>query len=1144
MPQERSHRHLTTISQLQRSSPMRRRLANRTARVLTSLAVFIVVAACGGGGISDTPVTELPPPDLPAVVTPVTTPTAAFTAAATATVQAPIAFDASASKAADGGALQYVWDFGDGVRGGGAKIAHAFAAAGARSVTLTVIDASGRQGQVTRGVDVTAAAAAVGNVLVQAAIYDASGIALPGVVIGVPGRSTPVGTTDGLGRVDITLDRGPMQVLRLTKAGYTDQTKVFRLPTTAGTGIRITAVMRPRDAAQSLTDAHAGGSLVGRAGATITLPVDALVNSAGVLVSGAVPISMTAVDPTLSGGGGFPGRFDGITADGETTPIVSFGTVEFVLGEDGNRLQLAPGKAATIELPLMATRKLDGSAVAVGDVIPLWSLDETSGAWIQEGTGTVVANAAAPFGLALRALVSHFSWWNADQGFEPYEPNPECPADFDGLPESEKQKWYSGNGHCFDNVPRDQIPVNRSRAAAATAITPRIAGYSRSVIVPITGGVATQVPPSTNVYFTAFALNGTWSGRLVVHGAAGTQGKVSIAMRPVTTAGSTVEAITLPVVNLARSIPAGRTSARFSFTVGEAQAVHFRVGAAPGALLSGAVRMLQGTTVLATGSFDRATAADLLVTAAVAGTYVLEVTPDQPGAISITGELLGGVLGEPIGFPATLTRTVPAFTTYNGSFDLAATTTVHLAFKLDFNSGNPRGELRLIGPNGVIFLARKNVGSSNGETADLSLPPGHYTFTYLRSDDRASSFQFSTEAIDWLPVADGIPVADSNAVTELVADRNGRPVLGVLTHPVINQIGSSQIQLKRFTGTGWEDVGGPLASSPMTCGYDTTSIAFDSTNTPTIAYTARAPGDVYSSSVRRLVGGVWQAVGPNNGALPGSGEACDDTRSPRLVIDSADRPIVAYKGNATILVRRFDGTDWSKLAATAQDSFPVNYSAHDLAIDPAGILWFALRGGDFTDNTVVRRFDVASGLWQTVGPNAGVLPEANTSGFSLLRFGFDATGRPVIGGAISVFSPDRSSTSGGTAVYRFDGTNWLTTGGYQLPSSMINNSVMPGFAVLGNDVLMSWTNAYPSSRVGVVERNTRLGWSGYGIGTNGQLAAYVPHGPTPERIIGDSRVLVVGSDVYLAVDVPVLSSSVNFDPFNPTFGIVLLKKTP
>ena len=1122
------------------------RLVLSTSGLLTTFFLLAAVAACGGGG-SSTP--EAPPTTGgPPVVTPVGNPTAAFAAPSSATAQTPIAFDASGSASADGSALQYVWDFGDGVRGGGVKIAHAFAAAGSRSVTLTVIDASGRQGQVTRGVAVAAAAASAGTVVVHAAVVDADGAALSGVIIGKPGSSTPLATTDATGLADVTLDKGPLLVLLLTKSGYADQTRSVQLPATAGTDMRITAVMRPRDAAQTLADAHAGGSLTGRAGATITLPADALVTAGGALATGAVPISMTTVDPTLAGGGGFPGRFDGVTPDGATTPIVSFGTVEFVLGDDANRLQLAPGKTATIELPVMANRKLDGSAFAVGDVIPLWSLDETTGVWIQEGIGTIVANAGAESGLAMRAVVSHFSWWNTDIGFDPYGPKPKCIYDGDiGLPEA--RDFFNTATICnmLAEIDRTLSSGNsttaRYRAAAATPTNPRIAGFSRSTTIPIAGGQVIAVPANNNVALVASALNGTWTGRVVVNGAVGVQDEVLIKMRPVQAAGPTTEAITLPVTGLARAIATGQTG-RFSFTAGELQYAKFTISAVQGSSVTGTARILQDTTVLASAPFSStgssSQVANLLVALPRAGSYILELTVEQPSGVLISGELLGGVTNETIGVPADVTRDIPTYGAYRAAFDLAAPATVHFAAKLNVN--NPKGELRLTGPDGSVVWSKSNVGNINPEIADLALPAGHYVFTYSRTDVTPSTLRLTSEAIDWVPLADGIAVDDTFSLVDLVADRNGRPVVGVLRHLIVNQTVSPTLQLRRFNGTAWEDVGGTITTSPLACGNHTTSFAFDSTNTPTIVYTTRTAADAYFVTARRLVGGVWQAIGPNDGVLPQSANACDDALSPRLVIDAADRPIVAYHGASAIRIQRFDGTAWGKLAPSAQDSFPVVYSAHDLALDPAGTLWFVLRGNaNNTETTVARRFDVPSGTWQTVGPNGGLLPESNTQGFDTFRIGFNTTGGPVIGGTIAVLNAERTSTSSGTAVYRFDGTNWLTTGGYQLPSSNINNSRGAGFALLGNDALMTWFNQYSSSNsAAVVQRNTPSGWSGFGTGVNGTLAAYTAHAATPGRNLSDGHLLVVGSDVYMAAIVPGLSSNSS----NNTFNIVLLKKTP
>jgi PKD repeat protein len=73
------------------------------------------------------------------------------TAAATASVNLlslvlgqSVNFDGSTSSDSDGDYLSYVWNFGDGTIASGAKVSHAFAAAGTYSVTLTVYD--GRSG--------------------------------------------------------------------------------------------------------------------------------------------------------------------------------------------------------------------------------------------------------------------------------------------------------------------------------------------------------------------------------------------------------------------------------------------------------------------------------------------------------------------------------------------------------------------------------------------------------------------------------------------------------------------------------------------------------------------------------------------------------------------------------------------------------------------------------------------------------------------------------------------------------------------------------------------------------------------------------------------------------------------------------------
>lgn len=99
--------------------------------------------------------------------------------------------------------MLYVRDFGDGQRGGGASISHAFASAGTPPVTLSAIDAAGRRAMQSHGATVSSCAAS-GQVTLHVAVVEADGAALSGVALESPGIAAPLVTTDAMGKVDVT----------------------------------------------------------------------------------------------------------------------------------------------------------------------------------------------------------------------------------------------------------------------------------------------------------------------------------------------------------------------------------------------------------------------------------------------------------------------------------------------------------------------------------------------------------------------------------------------------------------------------------------------------------------------------------------------------------------------------------------------------------------------------------------------------------------------------------------------------------------------------------------------------------------------------------------------------------------------------
>lgn len=448
-------------------------------------------------------------------------PTAAFTVSASPYAAGQVVvFDGSGSTDPDGDALNFSWDFGDGVHGGGAKLAHTYAAGGTFTVKLTVADPSGATGSTSQSLTVAAGPQPAGQATLTLTIKEVTGAAISGASVKAVG--SPTGSmSDATGVAQLMIGTQVRQTVVVSKPGYADKLLVLTLASTL-TRADQTVFLVPR-AAPQMIDAAAGGSLTGGDGLKLQLPANGLVNEAGAKVSGMVAVALTPLD-VVSNSPAFPGRFEGTRTDGAQGLILSYGTAEFVLTQGTQRLQLAPGATATVELPLYADRELTGAPLTPGATVPLWSLDERTGGWVEEGQGTVVASASAPTGLAYRATVSHFSWWNSDVfGQKRADPKPKCCIDGDadgkcdanGNPE---YCWLRGTTNCSSAF--------GCRAANS------LPAYDAEFFIPGTGGVTLPVPAETNVYLLAAAPNGTHRGQLLYFADAGTSDEPVILLQP------------------------------------------------------------------------------------------------------------------------------------------------------------------------------------------------------------------------------------------------------------------------------------------------------------------------------------------------------------------------------------------------------------------------------------------------------------------------------------------------------------------------------------------------------------------------------------------------------------------------------------
>ncbi|WP_338616759.1 carboxypeptidase regulatory-like domain-containing protein [Pigmentiphaga sp. CHJ604] len=140
--------------------------------------------------------------------------------------------------------------------------------------------------------------------------------------------------------------------------------------------------------------------------ASVSLPANGLVRPDGSPATGPVSVALSAVNPALNVNA-MPGQYLVATAGGGTGVMESWGAINVTLQNTaGERLNLAPGKTATIRIPV-ATRSASNPAT-----IPLFYFDEATGFWKQEGSATLAGSGADQY---YEGTVSHFTYWNADQ---------------------------------------------------------------------------------------------------------------------------------------------------------------------------------------------------------------------------------------------------------------------------------------------------------------------------------------------------------------------------------------------------------------------------------------------------------------------------------------------------------------------------------------------------------------------------------------------------------------------------------------------------------------------------------------------------------------------------------------------------------
>ena len=152
-------------------------------------------------------------------------------------------------------------------------------------------------------------------------------------------------------------------------------------------------------------EAASGGSVNLADNSKITLPAGGIVMKAtNQSYSGSVKVYAAVIDPTSADIAQIvPGSFQGNDASSNRVLLKSFGMLAVELeGNGGEKLQIANGKTAKLRFNIPSSLRSAAPAT-----IPLWSVDETTGLWKEEGIATKGAD-------YYEGDVSHFSFWNCD----------------------------------------------------------------------------------------------------------------------------------------------------------------------------------------------------------------------------------------------------------------------------------------------------------------------------------------------------------------------------------------------------------------------------------------------------------------------------------------------------------------------------------------------------------------------------------------------------------------------------------------------------------------------------------------------------------------------------------------------------------
>lgn len=249
------------------------------------------------------------------------------------------------------------------------------------------------------------------DIALSGIVRDASGTPIEGVSI-VSGSSAATTNTDGFfefDQIQVVSVQNDRSVVRFSKAGYFDVVRSMDADDDAADGASWEVVMCKKennDFTSIKTYSSSSDQTLQAGEMKIDMPQDGYkVDGTGAGYTGKVKSEMVYLDPNnerfaemIPGG-----DLAAVRSDNSSAQLVSYGMTDLnMYAENGDKLQLKDGCKAKLTFPIPA-----GMGENPPASIPLWSFNEQTGLWEEEGSAALQGNVYV-------GEVAHFSWVNLD----------------------------------------------------------------------------------------------------------------------------------------------------------------------------------------------------------------------------------------------------------------------------------------------------------------------------------------------------------------------------------------------------------------------------------------------------------------------------------------------------------------------------------------------------------------------------------------------------------------------------------------------------------------------------------------------------------------------------------------------------------